>query len=635
MKTIMKAAALLAATSLLVLAGCKNSVTPPPVQPGGSGTVRLSVGMPLDRTIMPDTTISDFTKFRISFTSADENPLNTPVVTVLDGGQNQVSKDFKLEVGDWKVHVTAFLETPPDDAALESMKDEVAISSASAMYVSTITVISAVPVTVNASLHRIGEDEGGGNGKFEGDFTFEPGIILSAEMDVFKAGNSSASVYSVSDLLANMKTSTDLPAGFYDVKVIMENNEGEKVTRLETLHVYQNMTSTYKYDFGQLDFPQTVLQYILASWDPGLNGGSWDFVNKGITAEWFKHVEAPIVGVDDIATDPTDINDAAFTGFTGMMNSITRGSQPPAGRGTLRDLIDVALVQYAVEKGSFEVSEYNTLAEVKAKLETYAVNAQSESIVVDISDSGTGTGDSITLTVTIGDYRWDYSFAVLNGTVTITGADEDDIYRVGDNLKAVPSFTTGGSGKIEYEWVSYGHNDYNTSPPPDGDAIYNGLHNVLADRQDADDTYTMEGGDEYNYITVAVYSIGDFGHITANVAGPVRQKRGSSTVNINLEIVNDAVLNLGEDGTISLINNPGKQLVITVGAGGEGVLGNYVRWYRNDGTEITTNRDALSLLVSDKTYDVHDGRIGTHTITVEAIVDGKPVGMGITFEVKP
>lgn len=626
--TVLKTAALFAVACLLVLAGCRNSVTPPSAQTDGKGSVQLSIGTADSRsTIIPETDISDFLKFRLSFTPADTSkPLNKPKVVIWPGlsdpDATQIADNIPLDAGNWNLHITAFLDDV-DDNTLESTTDDAIVVLAAAVYEKQITVMSGKPVTVQAKLERI-IDSGDGKFSWEIDFDQEVEVMLTpstarATMTIEAYDPASTFIPREFDLKSEGHSSSPetLPAGYYRVKFLVDIGNGDPIEPSEILHVYQNMESKYKKEFTAFNFPETLLNRILKSWD----GSKWVW-DKGdgypITKKHFGTLNGAGLGIQGV-----DVSTIDFDKLTASMDEVTTDNTPPGGLQELTDMIDVALIRYAVTEGSFEISKLPEASDVTAKLMEYVKNASGADVNIDNDEQSGNT--TVTFDVTIGSYGYSYAVPRLTGNLSIAVPEVGGFPRVGADVTADTTtliVDSGVSGSFEFEWMS-GNGVPDVLTQPTVDDIVNG--GTVISKRPASNTYTLAKKEIDKYVTAIVWRIGHFGSVPAdNVIGPVQDAQGNTDIVITLDPIDTFADQDLTDKPISLA--AGNKITITATA--KGTI-DKIQWSRYDGTPC--GNGTVNLVVDEK---VHDNHPGTHIVSLTATINGIPGSMNVLIRVE-
>jgi len=338
-------ALLLAACVLLLLSGCRNLLSDSEGSETEAGILLLIIhGQSVGRTIRPDIDIDDFDRFDLGFVdvsgdNADFNELDW------DGGP------ISLGVGTWDLHVTAFLRDGTEylEAARGSIEDY-------------IVVLPGGTVGGNIELSPIIE---GGEGTFSWHISFFPEItVTSARMEI-RYGTLSGDI--INNGIINfvidgtsLSGSRSMLAGQYFVIFEMLDDDGERVGINEALHIFHNMESRVEWDFTPYDFPVSLLDWVLGSWDD--DNEQWNFAARGIAAGHFSMLG--IQGIDDDNFHSTD-NTGIIYWFNRLIYaepyipavSPLPPAVPPYSMARLGELVDAALI--GIGSGSIAAGVYS------------------------------------------------------------------------------------------------------------------------------------------------------------------------------------------------------------------------------------------------------------------------------------
>ena len=328
---------------LLVLFGCSNPLSPPrapanhtPESELGTGTLMLTINGAA-RTIVPIWREQGDFVFSLAFAAA-----NGDVGFEIDwDGQSPIV----MAVGDWNLSVRAYL---PGVYVAGSGYGEPRLAAQGA-YADTITIQGGTPAGANIVLRPIPVAEGPGMGTFAwyidlsdiydngASFIRMRVVPLEGGATVFEDEfNLPSSPRIQNGIWADRRV---LESGWYIVTLVLykETNDGpEYSARNAVLRVYQYLYSVFDGDgatFTRLDFPASLLNVILRSWDTGSR--TWNFPDT-LTYQHF--LAADIDGV----TAGNFFNDTGYTGcISYWLNRLT--TEPPVDWGELQDLIDEAL----------------------------------------------------------------------------------------------------------------------------------------------------------------------------------------------------------------------------------------------------------------------------------------------------
>jgi len=267
-------AALFVACCFFLLPGCRSPLQPPDAPESdmpGEGTLLLTIGHGLQRTILPNPTLNEFARFDLRFVNTGGG---FPDV-VIPRTYGELAQDITLSVGTWNLIVTAFmLATGYDVGYLEA-----ATGTYEDIHVGEGT---------NAPVHVILRPIAGGTGTFNWDIRLSADnvAVTGATMEIRYACDDNIH-HTVDNLKTEWTGTRSLPAGEYRVVVTVMANDGgrERMTRVRAiLHVYRNLTSTWDdIEFTGNCFAAPLLYDILDAW----NGSEWDFYSAGIRAGHF------------------------------------------------------------------------------------------------------------------------------------------------------------------------------------------------------------------------------------------------------------------------------------------------------------------------------------------------------------
>jgi len=345
--------AVLLACSLLFLPGCRNVFDSRGTDGDAANTGTLSLAISrqdVERTIMPDISLSDFVRFDLSF--VERYNAHDAVEQSWTGASGTVA----LPVGTWDLEVTAFLAGELE-AAMGSLEG--------------IEIVAGGTLVDTIELFPIPE----GTGTFSWDMGFH---LENFEEDlrfarveirrIYAWGESYWGTYFFVDrwwwshaILPN-PGSTDMDAGQYRLTLTLENTQGERVVMDEILHIYRNMESRFSRDFTIADFPVTLLNEVLRSWD----GSTWNFAERGIVAGHFS-----VLGV-------SGIYDHNFGDIVHWFNHLSSSiGWAPTGLSGLRVLTDAALIGIASENVDFTHAYYQHRGEAELAIAELVQNGTS------------------------------------------------------------------------------------------------------------------------------------------------------------------------------------------------------------------------------------------------------------------
>ena len=229
----------IAVCGLLVLSGCQNPAESRDT--AETGNLSLTVGRQgAERTIMPDTTLNDFTAIYLTFTA--RTPGNTGFTR--NWADNEIAGGsftgtIGLHVGTWDLHVSAHMAD--GEAATGSLLDiEVPAGQ---------TVAGTVQLT---------PFETGQHGSFRWVIGF-PANVSRAEIAVRDLAGAAipgvpATVFNVPAGVGEWADSVRLPTGRHRAVFTLTHNDGRRAVASEVLHIYRNMESVFEGNFEDCHF---------------------------------------------------------------------------------------------------------------------------------------------------------------------------------------------------------------------------------------------------------------------------------------------------------------------------------------------------------------------------------------------
>jgi len=383
MKNIRAFWGVLAACFLLILAGCQSPLEQRDTagNESGSGTLLLSIsGQGARRTIMPETILNDFARFRLEFIASCDTAngnysvswTRAEITGGFDPAADTISRAVELDPGTWDLYVTAYLDNhdggEPREAATGILRG--------------IVIPAGGIVDGGVRLYPIPE----GMGTFSWHLVF-PANLASVGLVFTDAYG--ADIYGVDAVTFDVPAGatewacyTELPAGRYQVIFRLVNTYGERAVASEFLHVYQNMESSFSTSFEARHFLATLLSLILEAWD----GSQWDFEYAEIEAGHFELLY--IQG----------INTGNFAAIVQWFNQLSTPATVPTDMEEFKALVDAALLGNAgVLAGNF-----SNWSEAQAAIANLVLNGSAIRFV--------WTGDH-TVNVGIGAYEVEIVFA--------------------------------------------------------------------------------------------------------------------------------------------------------------------------------------------------------------------------------
>jgi len=452
---LLKAAGLIAAFFLPLLAGCQNPVQQPnmPAAAGGSGTLSLSIGRQgTARTITPES-MDDFVRFNLSFVrSATCDSNNTPYDTYWTADSQGT---VELAVGVWDLTVTALAYGDVETATGSLLG---------------IVITETQPATGRVTLAPIP----GYTGTFAWDIGFDTTEVATAQMTITRIDVSPSEPQGTFHFASEDDTKTltpaygytQLPTGQHRVTFTLTDLSGNTAALTAILHVYRDMESVFTETFATAHFQVPLEDRILAAWD----NTRWNLTEHGIGARHF--YLAGLKGAEDgnfegivgwfnspgfiattLAPDYFDLydlkiltdaalvglasEDAAFlsvnhAGVDAAQAAITALVAPPAGNGTVPAFLWTGIATVTVDIGGHEVEItfnqpvkiVNWTAESDSTVRTRAINLVFDFPIPGLYEADIvikdETGSAILLGLTGGGAEWSIAVnAVSAGTVTV------------------------------------------------------------------------------------------------------------------------------------------------------------------------------------------------------------------------
>jgi len=301
---VLTGATLLLAASLLFLPGCSSPLQSTVDGPGqatndGSGqaarttgTVTLTIGQNLARTILPDVDADDFDRFYLTFTRVDAAGTYSP-----DDPWATSTGPVTLPFGTWNLHVYAYLTSACDDPSAEGT--------------STNFILGADNLTANVSvaLEPISDPTAD-----EGTFSWTVDIsgittgLTSANIAIVNLdGNVDAGTHPLDGLSSHL-----LDPGQYRVTLTIIHADYGTMILSEILHVFSNLTSTWELGpITSADFTEELVDVVIGALGnltaAGITAVHFGLLEISITSEQFAVVNthAPYLAVDP-ATTPSN-----------------------------------------------------------------------------------------------------------------------------------------------------------------------------------------------------------------------------------------------------------------------------------------------------------------------------------------
>ena len=342
-----------------------------------TGSLDLSVGSPVGRTIAPTWPAADVT-FALTITNrAGGDPL-TPEWTSGSGS-------IELIPGTYDILIRAYLDTVLVATGASDPETGVVISPQG----TTAVNIALEPVITDAGTGTLTWDITFPAGEFEAELTVTTLASLPLDPPV------AVSVPNVeSPFASSAGTQIVLPSGTYYVVLTLSGGAGD-LTVTEVLHVFDGLTSHFAANFPATSFPRSLFGEMARTWD----SGSADFVGLDIQAGHFAILNPPVLGV-------TGGDDGNFGAILINLADLIGGDDFPASPAELGTLVDIALLRIASDTDSFLNLSVNTALNDRAAVmiairETVAVNGTAipDGAFVWANDSDDLHNNTLTLTV--------------------------------------------------------------------------------------------------------------------------------------------------------------------------------------------------------------------------------------------
>ena len=320
-------ALLFAACSLLFLLGCRSPMEPNIAESEtGKGTLLLAIREHgVGRTILPEISMNDFVSFSLAFVAEDAGVPNVYDIWTIGSGE------IGLVPGTWDLHITAYLLG-------ETWEDLRPAASGSLL---GIEVPSGGTVAGNVVLSPIR----GGSGTFSwGNINF-PGGTITATMEITCVGEGDVPFSQTFYFIGGAETppsSLSLYTGQYRVTFTLYGADGERMVVSAILHIYQNMESILPMAFIPSNFPSSLLDIVLGSW----NGSYWDFVRDDVTPWCFAFLG--IEGIDG----------GNFDDIVDWFDYLSTPTTIPNDLGGLKALVDAAIIVMA--RGVLSTGNYGS-----------------------------------------------------------------------------------------------------------------------------------------------------------------------------------------------------------------------------------------------------------------------------------
>ena len=247
--------------SLMVLAGCTNILSPPQsTEKAGKGiTITVVTDDENSRTLYPDYSIADYTKFVLSFTGPEG--ATRPDITLTSGQSSATVND--LAAGAWTVKAVGYVDIKGTEYA--------AAEGSSAF---TVNYNSPQNLDITISASQSGED-----GFFSYDIDLSSASPYKA---VLKIGLYPSGTVETRNLITDPSGTIELPPGYYRMQIMLfEENRIAEWT--EIVHIYSNMETKASRAFDSAIFINAIIPLTEGVWmDDEItytNGEKWYSIN--------------------------------------------------------------------------------------------------------------------------------------------------------------------------------------------------------------------------------------------------------------------------------------------------------------------------------------------------------------------
>ena len=242
----------------LLLMSCPHLFDPSDFQNpqgfGGTGTFTLYMaGSQMQgRTILPSTANNQFAWYRLKFSGAGS--------LTVDRTFSEITDPVQLAAGVYTLTVYAYTSTENKDADRPAAHGSM-----------SVTIVANTPVSGTIDLQAYGVGNFGGKGNFKININFPDDLnAVRMELQPVSSTPGSSSIYNFidgSNLISNDEN-LEVNAGYYRVVFTLEKTNMRNVIWRETLHIYENMTSSYSYTFTNDHF-QKSFYTVIVDYDNG------------------------------------------------------------------------------------------------------------------------------------------------------------------------------------------------------------------------------------------------------------------------------------------------------------------------------------------------------------------------------
>jgi hypothetical protein len=394
----------------LFVGGCADILQAPAAPEAKPGKVTLNVSGGPARTVAPN--IAQFEKIVLSIVDS-ENPADMREVPV-DKNSGSVTVEFQ-EPGSWKITAKAYINAGNTDPAAESephdfnWDDYGAEVNGETSFVLLPTAEASIPGTLKYTITIPGNVTLAGSGS---SITIEQEGSADLELDGF--------TNNVLDITEDKTGAVDLPAGYYGVYILLENDEGETAIYWENAVVLPGLLTELAFEPDAEDFL-----------DPEARAALTDINEKDGEHNKLLVFGEPLSKTGAVAITPNFSNGA----------SPSLAIAAPAGTGTVyftlaktaahsvlvKEGDDSALVAQAEKGITVKGSEAgDTLAVFTVDTASAAVAGGNVEFTLTITKEGkTGVGVAVTITVTAPQTGNGAGLYINTGTVEVESLSQD------------------------------------------------------------------------------------------------------------------------------------------------------------------------------------------------------------------
>ena len=285
MKKILNVTTTIMLVMLLGLAGCNNIFSPNSGSADvedGKGLVRLQLSV--GRTLLP-TTIN-FESFTLTFTPEEGEAV------VITSDDQELDEAIELAAGEWTLEVEIF-----SDAAKETKiawAEDIAVTIVNKQ-------VANVPVNLEFDV-----TEGDGTFKWDIDLEDFEGGFAELTLTLLTDDDFEINPIDLLDEEANSGELKDLPAGYYLVTVMLENETDDQYAGwVDIMHIYPSQVTELTLTLSDFDFYGKAVEIVTITFDAGagkFTGGEGSGTN----------IRTVIVDKGDVVAIPSDV---ALEGF--------------------------------------------------------------------------------------------------------------------------------------------------------------------------------------------------------------------------------------------------------------------------------------------------------------------------------